>query len=147
MPSDNPDDLAKLCAVATTNAICWALDFAHRNNCALRPFSDCGVHDAQVYAIGIPGAILLCLGVPVSTLAIMLSIRKRLRQPRTTATFGFLYHQFKCGPRRLVDMPMLNHLTLTLIPTLTLTLPLTLTLVIPGLRSEPCVCCNSCCSC
>jgi len=50
-----------------------------------------------VYAIGIPGAILLCLGVPVSTLCIMLSIRKRLRQPRTTATFGFLYHQFKCA--------------------------------------------------
>ena len=55
------------------------------------------LHGAQIYAIGIPGAILLCLGVPVSTLAIMLSIRKRLRQPRTTATFGFLYHQFKCG--------------------------------------------------
>jgi hypothetical protein len=54
-----------------------------------------------VYAIGIPGAILLCLGVPVSTLAIMLSIRKRLRQPRTTATFGFLYHQFKCARGRL----------------------------------------------
>ena len=50
-----------------------------------------------MYAIGIPGAILLCLGVPVSTLCIMLSIRKRLRQPRTTATFGFLYHQFKCA--------------------------------------------------
>ena len=59
----------------------------------------------QVYAIGIPGSILLCLGIPASTLIIMLSIRKRLKEPRTTATFGFLYHQFKCALQLFTKKP------------------------------------------
>jgi len=56
-----------------------------------------GFHLTAVYAIGIPGAILLCLGIPAATLAVLFRIRDRLQEPRTAATYGFLYHQFKCG--------------------------------------------------
>lgn len=36
-------------------------------------------------------------GIPVATLLILLKNRDRLQEPRTTATYGFLYHQFKCA--------------------------------------------------
>jgi hypothetical protein len=35
-------------------------------------------------------------GIPVATLMLLLKNRDRLQEPRTTATYGFLYHQFKC---------------------------------------------------
>ena len=34
-------------------------------------------------------------GIPVATLLLLLKNRDRLQEPRTTATYGFLYHQFK----------------------------------------------------
>ena len=54
-----------------------------------------GFHLTAVYAIGIPGAVLLCLGIPLATIGTLLCIRDRLDEPRTAATYGFLYHQFK----------------------------------------------------
>lgn len=38
-----------------------------------------GSHLTAVYAIGIPGIVLLCLGIPVATLIVLLRIRDRLQ--------------------------------------------------------------------
>lgn len=43
--------------------------------------------------------LVAAAGIPAATLTILLKIRDRLQEPRTTATCGFLYHQFKCGFR------------------------------------------------
>lgn len=53
-----------------------------------------GNHLTAVLAIGIPGAILVCLGIPLMGFLVMFRNRRHLHDAKVAAKYGFLYHQY-----------------------------------------------------